>query len=1043
MPIMIWLTMVILLVKSLCCKPAWPDFVMCSVLQCVNGNVKFYITQNAKNALDALKSKMAPEAIARRNAQWKTVPASALVPGDVIQIKIGDIVPADCRVGPADNIQADQAALTGESLPKSVAVGDKLYASSVIKRGEGEAVVVATGAYTEMGKAAKMVSSVKKRSRYDKVLFFVALYLLCMAMCCMTIQFIYMVAQDGDVLGALSVVVAILIGALPVAMHVVCMVIMATGAFRLSVKGAVVSELTATEELSGMSVLCSDKTGTLTLNKLSIIADQTIPFDCTYEDLLWYAGLSAKRVTEGQDAIDFCITKTVAKEFPETWAKMEGYITQDFLPFDPEIKRTEATIRAPDGTTFKCAKGSPQIMVQMVENRSQIEERANKAIDDLASRGFRTLGVAKGTPSGGWVLVGLLAIADPPRHDTKEVVKKAQALGIKVIMITGDHTSIAREVGRQIGIGENILPASVLSDFDNGKLSGPVHERFVEVILRCDGFAEVLPEHKFRVVELLQQAGHIVGMTGDGVNDAPALKKANVGIAVSGASEAARAASSMFLQEEGLSVIVDAICRSKKVFERVKNYIVYRSATSLRLMGFFFCCTMFIDPASWLKVGDSTATEYGYREYCSEIEDRAVMEDDGRFLVASNPYSRCIRAPVDMIRRLDEGLSHFSNTDGWYASVDGSAYLRSNCTAFEDDMWTGFGTLAWERTCVTDTTAGSGYKRSAWAQWQSMCERAASSQSDWDAEEERHCVRRLAASDMHVSSYFQTPTIVVIVLTVLNDFTVITIAFDHVSISSTPDTWWLWRNILVGTVIGGNTLFWSIVLFTQMLAAMDPNGWQCQDWGVCLEYPEVLVGAFLQLSLCARFALTNARTNKWFWMIGLHRSTVVTMSGSLIAAILLGFFWPFCPSEDACAPRMVPLNPRMAAIIVAYQVPVHFIRDACKLLTYRIFRGIDEQKAAPSLERKAAMDRDVYRIMRDTFGMAAKPPEKVQMAVHDEIALGLRSSVDQGPCLPLLPACTGPAFFKLQGCGRGCGFNAFLVISSFTTLGVVGIILSS
>jgi H+-transporting ATPase len=265
MPIMIWVCILVLGGKSIMAeitdngKPSWVDFGMCIALQLVNGNVKWYIKGNAQQAIEALKAKMAPQSIAKRNGKWETLQARELVPGDIIQIRIGDIIPADCRCGPAENIQADQAALTGESLPKSVAQGDLLFASSVIKRGEGEAVVVATGVHTVMGKAAFMVSSVKKISRYDKVLGMVALYLFVMATLLMTIQFIKMVGFDCNevdancVLNATSVTIAILIGALPVAMAVVCTVIMAIGGMRLSHHNAVVSELTATEELSGMS----------------------------------------------------------------------------------------------------------------------------------------------------------------------------------------------------------------------------------------------------------------------------------------------------------------------------------------------------------------------------------------------------------------------------------------------------------------------------------------------------------------------------------------------------------------------------------------------------------------------------------------------------------------------------------------------------------------------------------------------------------------------------------------------------------------------
>lgn len=589
MPTMIWLAIFLLFIKTVFFKPAYPDLIMCCFLQFVNANVKYYNAENAKQAIEALKSKMAPRCFVKRDGAWRETPARELVPGDVVQINIGMIIPADIRFGPCENIQSDQAALTGESLPSNKKAGAVGYASSVIKRGEGEGVVVGTGESTEMGKAAKLVASVKKKSRYDYILTYVALYLLVTAFCLMTFQAFWQgFVGEQDIVTILAATVTILIGALPVAMHVVCMTIMAVGAYRLSLHGAVVSELTAVEELSGMTILCSDKTGTLTLNKLEIIEDKCIVYgEYSLQDLYWYSALGCKRASDGLDAIDGCIVSTLKTRYPEKYVQYESYKTAHFVPFDPVSKRTEGQIEGPNGENFAVTKGAPQVILAMSHNYEELKTKCTNEINTLAGQGYRTIGIARSTGEGSWDLVGMLAIADPPRKDTKMVIEAAKSLGIKVVMITGDQTAIAREVGKQIGIGSNIMSASLLADID--KLPLHIQSRLPDMIERSDGFAEVFPEHKFRVVQELQRNGHIVGMTGDGVNDAPALKLSNVGIAVSGATDAARAAASIFLQNEGLSVIISAIMRSKKVFERVKNYIIYRSATSLRLMGFFFC----------------------------------------------------------------------------------------------------------------------------------------------------------------------------------------------------------------------------------------------------------------------------------------------------------------------------------------------------------------------------------------------------------------------------------------------------------------------
>eukprot|EP00397_Hematodinium_sp_SG-2012_P004482 GEMP01004494.1.p1 GENE.GEMP01004494.1~~GEMP01004494.1.p1 ORF type:complete len:1209 (+),score=244.14 GEMP01004494.1:280-3906(+) len=1085
MPIMIWLAIIILFLKcTLTPKKAWPDFIMCCVLQLVNANVKWYNTRNAKNAINALKAQMAPCSIVKRNGQWKTVEAFDLVPGDVIQVRIGDILPADCICGPAENVQVDQAALTGESLPRSIHPGGRLLASSVVKRGEGEAVVTTTGLFTVIGKTTSMIAGVKKRSRYDRILAFVALYLLSLALACMSVLFIFMMTQDPpeDILFALGVVVSILIGALPVAMHVVCMVIMAMGAFRLSEENAVVTELTATEELSGMSILCTDKTGTLTLNRLEISEEDSVTFGCENDEMLFFAALACKRGIMGQDAIDKCITNT-CKSKADTWERVEKHPTTKFTPFDPIIKRTEAIIRGPDGEIFQVAKGAPQVMLDLAQNKGECGEEALRVIDKLARRGFRTLGISKGTVDGVWTLMGLLAISDPPRKDTVEVVKRAQALGIKVIMITGDQTAIAREVGRQTDIGTKILSSRLITDYDSGKLEKDLEHRIPEIIEHCDGFAEVLPEHKYRIVEILQMKGYIVGMTGDGVNDAPALKKANVGIAVSGATDAARAAASIFLKEEGLSVIITAIMRSKKVFERVKNYIIYRSATSLRLMGFFFVCAIFISPLDYLPGYEDHSD---YRKYCNGDLDYLVGESSTQIVDQETQHSTCIRTPPDLRECMDQydfdqrKLAECARAE-WDPALPRTAELfvssgtthnfvpkpgcLDNSTALIDaattgsdvfvlpnyhkgSLFGGIGTLGWENHCLT-TLGKETIKRSILAVWQSIAVEAKTMSTDQKTHVSDDVVKsvdRLIRSDIYISNYFQPPALVIIVLTLLNDFTVITIAFDHVQISQKPNVWWLWRNITLGTVIGANTLIWSILMFLFMLNSMDPRFWGCRYLDVCLEYPEILTGTFLQLSLCARLARTNARKDDWFCTLGLNRSVVFTMSFSIIMAMLLSFTWPLCPNESDCFPRMVPLNPTMCAIIILYQIPVHLIRDCCKMLTYHWFLLLDRQTEAKERIQRKQVAAECEMLLAK-YNLLSNDPSDHQVTTErrfsreESLDIGILNFKDDGPCLPFFPRWCGPKLFAYNDGGPKCGCNPLAYFVLFFVVGIVTFIL--
>jgi H+-transporting ATPase len=348
---------------------------------------------------------------------------------------------------------------------------------------------------------------------------------------------------------------------------------MALGARVLAMKQAIVTKLAAVEELAGIDVLCSDKTGTLTQNKLTP-GDPFVVGDATPELVILSAALASR--AEDQDPIDLAVLSGVADEH-----QLETYGVTHFQPFDPVHKRTESTVEGKDGGTFRVSKGAPQVILALDPNAQKIQDQVDKAVDKFALRGFRSLGVARADGNGQWRFLGVIPLYDPLREDSKDTIEAAGQMGITMKMVTGDQVAIAREIGTQLGLGTNILDASVFSETSHHETG-----QLADAIEQSDGFAQVFPEHKYHIVDVLQQRGHIVGMTGDGVNDAPALKKADAGIAVSGATDAARAAASIVLLLPGLSVIIDAIKEARKTFQRMTNYAIYRVAETVALLGF-------------------------------------------------------------------------------------------------------------------------------------------------------------------------------------------------------------------------------------------------------------------------------------------------------------------------------------------------------------------------------------------------------------------------------------------------------------------------
>lgn len=551
----------------------WTDFVIIMILLLANALIGFWEEHQAGNAIEALKAKLALQCKVKRDGKWKTLPARELVPGDIIRIRLGDIVPADVRFLEGDTLNVDQSALTGESLPVTKKMGEEIYSGSIIKQGEINAIVYATGQYTYIGKTAHLVSSVKQESHFQKAILQVGDYLIVLAIALVVLILCVALFRHDDFITTLQFALVLTVAAIPVAMPTVLSVTMAVGARLLSTKQAIVSRLASIEELAGMDVLCSDKTGTLTQNKLTLGESFCIKGNIS-EDVIFNAALASR--AENQDAIDLAIINSLNQN-----KKLNEYQTVHFQPFDPVHKRTEATIKESNGEEFKVSKGAPQVILAMVENKDFIEKEVEDKINEFAVRGFRSLGVARTNKQGQWQFLGIIPLYDPPREDTKETINAARKMGINIKMITGDQVSIAKETAKQIGLGTNILDAGMIDDMTL-RDRGEVCQNMTQV----DGFAQVFPEHKFHIVEMIQQCGHITGMTGDGVNDAPALKKGDVGIAVSGATDAARAAADIVLLSPGISVIIDAIEESRKIFQRMNSYVIYRIAETIRVLFF-------------------------------------------------------------------------------------------------------------------------------------------------------------------------------------------------------------------------------------------------------------------------------------------------------------------------------------------------------------------------------------------------------------------------------------------------------------------------
>jgi H+-transporting ATPase len=551
----------------------WADLGIILALLVVNGIVGFWEETQAGNTIEALKAKLAINARVKRDDKWTLMPARELVPGDLIRIRLGDIIPADARLLEGDPVQVDQSALTGESLPVTHETGDTVYSGSILKQGEIQALVSATGPATYFGKTAHLVETAHTVSHFQRAVLKIGDYLIVIAVALVFLILVAALFRGDNMLTTMQFALVLTVAAIPVAMPTVLSVTMAVGARLLAKKEAIVSRLTSIEEMAGMDVLCSDKTGTLTQNKLTL-GQPFLVEGVTADELFLSAALAS--LAEDQDPIDLAVLGGLEDE-----QQTAQYQVLHFQPFDPINKRTEAAVKGSDGQAFRVTKGAPQVILSLAANAGQVRAQAEKTVGEFAARGFRSLGVARTNTADQWQFLGVIPLYDPPREDSKATIETAEQMGIKVKMVTGDQMAIAQEISRQLGLGADILDASLFSEVQHHEAG-----QHADAIEDSDGFAQVFPEHKYHIVDVLQKHGHIVGMTGDGVNDAPALKKADAGIAVSSATDAARSAADIVLLTPGLSVIIDAVKESRKIFQRMNSYATYRIAETMRVLLF-------------------------------------------------------------------------------------------------------------------------------------------------------------------------------------------------------------------------------------------------------------------------------------------------------------------------------------------------------------------------------------------------------------------------------------------------------------------------
>ena len=557
----------------------YADLYIVTVLLFLNSILGFAEEQKASSAVEALKKRLQVNARVLREGTWKIVPARELAPGDVVRVRSGDFVPADIKIITGE-LGVDQSALTGESMQVEKKSDDVFYSGSVVKRGEANGIVILTGAKTYFGRTTRLVQIARPKLHMEEVISNVVKWLLVIVVTLLSVAFLFSMLKGMNLLEILPLILVLLLSAIPVALPAMFTISMAIGSMELVKKGVLVTRLSASEDAAIMNILCVDKTGTITMNKLSLA--NVIPLNGFNEqEVIFYGYLASQEAN--QDPIDLAfIAAAKQKNLIDP-----SFVQKNFVPFDPKIRRTEASVQK-NKQEFHVMKGAVNVIAQACGLNESATRELESRIDEFAMKGYRTLAVAKTADKNQPKLVGLVTLYDMPRPDSKQLIGELKELGISVKMLTGDALPIAKEIAKDVGLGKNVVKVSDLK-----KLTEEDPREAAEVAEKSEGFAEIYPEDKYIIVKSLQATKHVVGMTGDGVNDAPALRQAEVGIAVSNATDVAKGAASVVLTNEGLTGIVDLVKNGRVIYERITAWILSKIIRTLQIATFVVLSFLF------------------------------------------------------------------------------------------------------------------------------------------------------------------------------------------------------------------------------------------------------------------------------------------------------------------------------------------------------------------------------------------------------------------------------------------------------------------
>lgn len=584
MPFLIWAASIIEFIKL-----ALLNVFFLLLLQLANGLIWYYEEKSSSEAIALLKKSLEPKAKVKRDGVWKIIEAKFLVVGDKIFLTTGDLLPADCILGTGE-CNIDQSMLTGETTAIYKVEGNKVYMGSICKKGEIEAFVINIGKNTFFGKRTQLSSKVEDKGRIQKVLTKITLLLIIVSSVLTSILFIVLLVKGNEFLESLAIAVMLMIISSPIAIQVVCATTLAVGAKALKKKHAVVSRLSSIEELASIQTLFINKSGFLTKARPEIQTPILIQSK-KIEEIVLVAYLACKREGGSQNFIDKCISKYAI----ESKINIRKYEEENFNHYNPKQKRTMATVRdIIKGELIQCCKGAPQVVLALTE-KWELEPQVSEVVLKLADQGISSLAVAKKSKKGKWKFCGIIPLLYNIRKEAEVCIKKLKALNIKITLVTGDQLAIAKSTCLKLKIGDRIFNADIFNN-DNTTVQ---RECIDSIIAHSDGYAEVYPEHKFILVKMYQRKKIKVGIAGVSISDVSALKRANVGFAAYGATDAAMTGSDIIFHRPGLNILIQSVIRARKIFQRAETYCIYRISCSFQLLTFFFVIALSINPGEY------------------------------------------------------------------------------------------------------------------------------------------------------------------------------------------------------------------------------------------------------------------------------------------------------------------------------------------------------------------------------------------------------------------------------------------------------------